>query len=71
MEHASPFGSSSFAETAYFSFVTMTTMGYGHVTPTSAPARTAAYLQAVFGQFYLAVLVARLVALHIIHVPRD
>lgn len=67
----SPFGPSSFTETAYFSFVTMTTMGYGDITPVSAPARTAAYLQAIFGQFYLAVLVARLVALHIIQVPRD
>lgn len=67
----SPFGSSSFAETAYFSFVTMTTLGYGDVTPTSAPARTAAYLQALFGELYLAVLVARLVALHIIQITRD
>lgn len=71
VKHASPFGSSSFVETAYFSFVTMTTMGYGDITPASAPARTAAYLQAVFGQFYLAVLVARLVALHIIHASGD
>ncbi|MCB9921028.1 MAG: hypothetical protein H6822_02535 [Planctomycetaceae bacterium] len=67
----SPFGSSNFAETAYFSFVTMTTLGYGDVTPTSPPARTAAYLQAVFGQFYLAVLVARLVSLHIVQMTRD
>lgn len=71
VDGVSPFGLSSFAETAYFSFVTMTATGYGDVTPTSAPARTAAYLQALFGQFYLAVLVARLVALHIIQMTRD
>jgi hypothetical protein len=49
----------------YFSFVTMTTLGYGDVTPISATARTFAYLQAVFGQFYIAILVAGLVSAYI------
>lgn len=49
----------------YFSFVTMTTLGYGDITPLSATARTLAYLQAVFGQFYLAILVASLVSTYI------
>ena len=49
----------------YFSFVTMTTLGYGDVTPISATARTFAYLQAVFGQFYIAILVAGLVGAYI------
>lgn len=49
----------------YFSFVTMTTLGYGDITPISATARTLAYLQAVFGQFYLAILVAGLVSTYI------
>lgn len=53
----------------YFSFVTLTTLGYGDITPASAPARTFAILEAVMGQAYLAVLLARLVALHIIHAP--
>ena len=61
----SPFGSSNFTEIVYFSFVTITALGYGDIAPVSAPARTAAYLQAIFGQFYLAVMVARLVAIHI------
>lgn len=61
----SPFGSSSFVEIVYFSFVTITALGYGDITPVSALARTTAYLQAIFGQFYLAVMVARLVAIHI------
>ena len=64
-------GPSSFYDDIYFSFVTMTTLGYGDLIPISAPARTAAYLQAVFGQFYLAVLVARLVALHIIQMKQN
>lgn len=49
----------------YFSFVTMTTLGYGDITPISATARTFSYLQAVFGQFYLAILVAGLVGAYI------
>ena len=46
----------------YFSFVTLTTLGYGDITPVTAMARTLAYLQAVAGQFYVAVLVAGLVS---------
>ena len=49
----------------YFSFVTMTTLGYGDIAPISATARTFAYLQAVFGQFYIAILVAGLVSAYI------
>ncbi len=55
----------------YFSFVTLTTVGYGDITPASAPARAFAVLEAVMGQIYLAVLLARLVALHIVHSPRQ
>lgn len=62
---ASPFGNVGFQALVYLSFVTMTTLGYGDITPVSNPARTACFLQAVFGQFFLAVLVARLVALYI------
>jgi voltage-gated potassium channel len=50
------------SEWLYFSFVTMTTLGYGDVLPISATARALAYLQVVFGQFYIAVLVAGLVS---------
>jgi len=47
----------------YLSFVTMTTLGYGDVTPVSAAARSLTTLEALVGQFYIAVLVARLVAM--------
>jgi len=47
----------------YFSMVTLTTLGYGDVTPLSQMARSLAVFEAVVGQFYLAVLVARLVGL--------
>jgi hypothetical protein len=50
------------SEWLYFSFVTMTTLGYGDLTPLSATAQTLAYIQAVFGQFYIAILVAGLVS---------
>ena len=49
----------------FFSFVTMTTLGYGDIVPASPAARSLATLQAVVGQLYLAVLVARLVGLHV------
>jgi voltage-gated potassium channel len=45
----------------YYSFVTLTTVGYGDVTPVSPPARTLSWLEAMMGQFYIAVLVAFLV----------
>jgi hypothetical protein len=51
----------------YFSFATLTTLGYGDILPRSSTARTMAVLEAVMGQIYLAVLVARLVGLHIVH----
>jgi hypothetical protein len=49
----------------YFSFATLTTLGYGDIVPVSPIARTLATLEAIAGQLYLAVLVARLVGLHI------
>ncbi len=49
----------------YFSFVTMTTLGYGDITPISEHARTLAWLEALIGQLYLAVMVAGFVAVHI------
>jgi hypothetical protein len=49
----------------YFSFATLTTLGYGDIVPVSPVARTLATLEAITGQLYLAVLVARLVGLHI------
>lgn len=52
-------------EWLYFSFVTMTTLGYGDLLPLSATARALAYMQAVFGQLYVAILVAGLVSAYI------
>ena len=49
----------------YFSFITMTTVGYGDTTPVTNGARSLAVLEAVMGQLYLAVTIARLVGIHI------
>lgn len=51
----------------YFSFTTLTTVGYGDIVPRSPVARTMTILEAVMGQFYLVALVGRLVGLHIVH----
>ncbi len=48
----------------YFSFCTLSTVGYGDILPVSRIARAMSCLEATFGQLYLAVLVARLVGLH-------
>ena len=53
--------------TMYFSFVSLTTLGYGDITPLTPAAQTYAYLEAACGQIFLTVLIARLVALHIMH----
>lgn len=49
----------------YYSFVTLTTLGYGDIAPISAPARSLAILEATTGQMYVAVLIARLMGMHI------
>lgn len=61
------FGTEGDSLAIYFSFVTMTTLGYGDIAPVSAAARALSTLEAIFGQFYLTVLVAWLVGLHIAH----
>lgn len=49
----------------YFSFVTLTTLGYGDILPQTFSARTLSYFEAIVGQFYLAVLVAGLVGAYL------
>lgn len=57
-----PAGVLSFNDLLHFSFVTLTTLGYGDITPISAPAKSLASVEAVCGVLYIAILVARLVA---------
>jgi hypothetical protein len=48
----------------YYSFVTLTTLGYGDIVPRSEVVRGLAIMEAVAGQLYLAVMIARLVSLY-------
>jgi hypothetical protein len=48
-------------EWLYYSFVTLTTLGYGEITPQSQVARSLAVGEALTGQLYIAVLIGRLI----------
>lgn len=53
------------ANFSYFSLVTLTTLGFGDITPVAPIAQSLTVLEALLGQIYLTVLVARLVGLHL------
>ena len=48
----------------YYSFVTLTTMGYGDILAITKSARALSTLEAITGQLYLAIMISRLVGLH-------
>jgi voltage-gated potassium channel len=52
-------------DVVYFSFVTLTTLGYGDISPVLPLARFFGYLEAVTGQFYIAILVASLIGIRL------
>lgn len=56
---------------SYYSFITLATVGYGDITPATPLARTLAWMEAVAGQFYLAVLVAGLVGFKVTQAVKD
>jgi hypothetical protein len=51
----------------YFSFVSLTTLGYGDITPATSISRMFSSLEALTGQLFIAIVIARLVALHVSH----
>ena len=51
----------------YFSFITIATLGYGDITPRHPIAQMLASIEAVIGQFYVAIVVAWLVSMFIAH----
>ncbi|MCP3979642.1 MAG: two pore domain potassium channel family protein [bacterium] len=51
----------------YYSMITLTTVGYGDVAPQTPPARSLAMLQGLVGQLYIAIMIARMVALQVAH----
>ena len=52
-------------EMLYFSMVTLTTLGYGDITPMTTATRISAVLEATVGQIFMVILVARLVGLQV------
>lgn len=54
-----------FVHFIYYSLITLTTTGYGDITPLNAAARVFSSIEAILGQLYVAVLIGRLVGLHI------
>ena len=54
-------------ELLYFSYVTLATLGYGDVVPVTDGARSLAVLEGLCGTIYMAILVARLIGLHLAH----
>ena len=70
MEARSPragLGPAVIAHALYFSFSTLTTAGYGDVTPLHPLTRGLANLEAVIGQLFPATIVARMVTLELAH----
>jgi hypothetical protein len=55
----------------YFSFVTLSTVGYGEIIPVSGVARMLAIVEAIFGMFYVTLLIARLVSLYSFKSPLE
>lgn len=55
----------------YFSFTTLTTLGYGDITPVNGLAMTLTNLEAIVGQLYPAITIAKLVSLYISSDPND
>ncbi|MDC9728379.1 MAG: potassium channel family protein [Methyloprofundus sp.] len=59
--HATNSKQGLFFQMWYFSMVTLTTLGYGDITPINMLARSFVILEAIVGQFYLAILIASLI----------
>lgn len=57
--------SSHYGMTNYFSIITLTTVGFGDIVPQNTYARTVVSVEAITGQIYMTIIVARLVGLHI------
>lgn len=53
------------AQLFYFSFITLTTIGYGDIAPVHPLARMLGILEGITGQLFPVILIARLVALHV------
>jgi hypothetical protein len=66
-----PQWSGSYFELLYFSFCNLSTLGYEDLTPQTTLVRTLSYMEAIVGQLFVAVLIARLVGMNIAQMERD
>lgn len=53
-----------FRHLTYYSFVTLSTLGYGDIIPANQVARNWAAMEAMIGQFFIAIVIARLVSIY-------
>lgn len=58
------------AEMLYYSFITLLTVGFGDITPLRDVGQTATVIEGIIGQFYIAILVARLVSVYSLYSSR-
>ncbi len=61
----------TFSRMAYYSFVTLTTLGYGDILPKNHIAEFFAYMEAVIGVFYMAIIVSSLISLRLSTITRE
>ena len=55
----------NFSQMAYYSFVTLTTLGYGDMLPVNKVAQFFVYMEAIIGVFYMAIIVSSLISLRL------
>ena len=63
--------SGTYPQLFFFSFVTLTTLGYGDILPVSSAAKGLAIAEAIVGPVFLAILMARLVGLYVAQETRE
>lgn len=61
----------SFSRVAYYSFVTLTTLGYGDILPTNHVSEFFVYLEAIIGVFYIAIIVSSLISLRLAAIEKE
>lgn len=59
-------GTVNLSDLVYFSYITLTTLGYGEIIPVSAKARSLAIIEAIAGVMYIAIIISRLVRIFIV-----